>query len=364
MASVVIVHAAEDALPARALAEKLRAAQLTPVIEKYGADVREAARSAKIVIALWSPRSVGEASLIEDVEQIGGKVVQTSMQNAAPPPQFAGGRLFNLTGWRGEDDFRPWRELAEEVTARAGVGPLPEPARGGSAFFQPGRVAPASGAPAAAAAPRPATPQQARTAATPPPPRPAPPPRAERSAPPGEPEEKKSPLGLIAIVLIVLVALGGGGYWYMNQSQGSATASAWEDVAQNDASEIRAFLNGSPGEYRDEAEAALAELDQQTYDAAQEADSIEAFEAFLEEFPDSENAIAARGRIAELRANPPVDPNALPVEGELPPGETPPAAADPDLVPPGAVTPLPEPPPSDESGPVTLTPEPSAPATP
>lgn len=171
---------------------------------------------------------------------------------------------------------------------------------------------------------------------------------------------------MIAIVLIVLLALGGGGYWYMNQAPGSAGASAWEDVAQNDAGEIRAFLDGNPGEYRGEAEAALAELDQQTYDAAQEADSIEAFEAFLAEFPDSDNAIAARGRIAELRANPPVDPNALPVEGELPPGETAPAT-DPDLVPPNAVTPLPEPEPDAGQGPATLTPpapDPTAPATP
>jgi hypothetical protein len=360
MTSVVIVHAAEDALPARALAEKLRAAQLIPVIEKYGADVREAARSAKVVIALWSPRSVGEAGLIEDVDQIGGKVVQASMQNAAPPAQFAGGKLFNLTGWRGEDDFRPWRELAEEVTNRAGVSPLPEPARGGSAFFQPGRSGPIAGAPAATAAPRPTPPPQPRAAAPPPQ-------RAEaRSAPRADADEKKgSPIGIIAIVLIVLAAIGGGGYWYMNQTQDSATASAWEDVAQNDAGEIRAFLNGNPGEYRDEAQAALAELDQQTFDAAQEADSIEAFEVFLQEFPDSENAIAARGRIAELRANPPVDPDAQPAEGETSPTETTPA--DPDLVPPGAVTPLPEPEPSGDSGPATLTPptlDPTAPTTP
>lgn len=367
MATVVIVHAAEDALPARALAEKLRAAQLTPVIEKYGADAREAARGAKVAIALWSPRSVGEASLIEDVGQIGAKVIHASMQNASPPAQFSVARLFNLTGWRGEDDFRPWRELADEVTGRAGVPPLPEPMpAAGASFFQPGRAGAAAGAPAASAAPRPAPQAAPRAAAPPPPPRPAPTARAEpRSAPPGEPAEKKSPIGIIAIVLIVLLAIGGGAYWYMNQSQGAAGASAWEDVAQNDAAEIRAFLAGNPGEYRDEAEAALEQLDQQTYDAAQEADSIEAFEAFLSEFPDSQNAIAARGRIAELRANPPVDPNALP-EGELPPGETAPAT-DPDLVPPGSVTPLPEPEPDAGQGPATLTPpvpDPAAPATP
>ncbi len=360
MASVVIIHAAEDALPARALAEKLRAAKLTPVLEKYGPDARDAARGAKVAIALWSPRSIGSASLIGDVEAVRtrSKLVHARMQNSAPPNQFVADPSFDLTGWRGEDDFRPWRELAEDVARKAGVDPLPPPAaRTANSFFQPGRVnTSTAAAPAArgagqpqqrAQAPR-AAPQQARQA----------PSQPTRQPPPSAPiEETKSgnPMMLIIIGLLVVGALGAGGYWFMNQNQTSQSAAAWEEVAKNDVGAIRAFLGGSPGEFRDEAEQALAELDQQTFDAAQEADSIEAFEAFLADFPDSENAIAARGRIAELRAAPPE-----PVVEELPPVEA--APVDPDLVPPSAA---PDVAPDDGGGPATLSvPTEPAPTTP
>ena len=45
MPSVVIVHAAEDTPPARALAEKLRALGLTPVVDQNGSDAWRAAIS-------------------------------------------------------------------------------------------------------------------------------------------------------------------------------------------------------------------------------------------------------------------------------------------------------------------------------
>lgn len=343
MASVVIIHAAEDALPARALAEKLRAAKLTPVMEKYGAEVRDAARGAKVAIALWSPRSVGLENLVADVEAVRArsKVVHARMQNAPPPNQFGADPSFDLTGWRGEDDFRPWRELANDVTSKAGVAPLPQPApRAASTFFQPGRVNPD------AAAKRPKPPQQRAQA-----PRTGQQSPRARAAAPAEEKKAGGPMLLIIIAVLVVGALGAGGYWFMSQNQGSQAAVAWEEVAKNDSGAIRAFLEASPGEFRDAAEQALAELDQQTFDAAQEEDSIEAFEAFLAEFPDSENAIAARGRIAELRTQPPE-----PAEEELPPVEEVPL--DPDLVPPGT---------SPDGGPAALTPptEPApAPATP
>jgi hypothetical protein len=61
MATVVILHAAEDTLPARALAEKVRQAKLDVVLEKTGEEVREALKSGQVSIALWSPRSVEPA---------------------------------------------------------------------------------------------------------------------------------------------------------------------------------------------------------------------------------------------------------------------------------------------------------------
>jgi|CXWL01.1.fsa_nt_gi hypothetical protein len=358
MASVVIIHAAEDALPARALAEKLRAAKLTPVMEKYGSEVRDAARGAKVAIALWSPRSVGSESLVADVEAVRAKskIVHARMQNAPPPNQFNADASFDLTGWRGEDDFRPWRELAADVTTKAGVAPLPPPApRGTATFFQPGRAT-TDGAPAPAGGQRPAQNQQRqqapRAAAQQPQRQAAQPSRQQppqRSAPAAEEKKSGSPMAMILIGVLLLAGIGGGGYWYMTQNQGASNAaSAWEEVAKNDAGAIRAFLAASPGEFQDDAEQALSELEQQTFDAAQEADTIEAFEAFLAEFPESDNAIAARGRIAELRAQPPA-----PVEGE----ETPltmEVPVDPDLVPPTTATP-------ETGGPATLTPPPPAP---
>ncbi|MBN8608930.1 MAG: hypothetical protein J0L81_18595, partial [Caulobacterales bacterium] len=181
-------------------------------------------------------------------------------------------------------------------------------------------------------------------------PRPAPAPRPTSSAAP-EPEPKKGGGMVIALVAIVAVAvLGGGGYFFWSQQQGSqASATAWEEVEQNDAAAIRAFLEGNPGDMRDEAEAALAALDDRTYEAASDADTVEALQAFVDEFPNSEHAIAARGRIAELQTMP-----QTPVEGEVPVEDAPvEGAPDPDLVPPNATAP------DSGAGPAPLTPPPA-----
>src|SRR5690348_14042190 len=111
MATVAIIHAAEDALPARALAEKLRAAKLTVLLEKApGEEQRNAAKEAKVTIALWSPRSVSQPAIVEDANFARGKskVIHATMQNAAAPGSFGGDKIVNLTGWRGEDDFAAW----------------------------------------------------------------------------------------------------------------------------------------------------------------------------------------------------------------------------------------------------------------
>ena len=108
MASVAIIHAAEDALPARALAEKLRQAKLTVVLEKNaGEEQRNAAKDAKVTVVLWSPRSNGQQALIEDAQFAKGKskLLHACMQNAAAPDAFKNDKIINLTGWRVEDDF-------------------------------------------------------------------------------------------------------------------------------------------------------------------------------------------------------------------------------------------------------------------
>lgn len=367
MASVAIIHAAEDALPARALAEKLRQAKLTVILEKTGDELRSAVKDAKVTVALWSPRSTGQQPLIEDATFAKGKskVIHALMQNAAAPDAFRGEKaVVNLTGWRGEDDFPAWRELAKLVTDRAGVSSLPPPApKPASGFFQPGivREAQTAGAGAGASQARSAPQRQAA-----PPPRPqqaaprpaATPPRAPAAAPRvAEPAREKSGGGgrmvMIAIVTFIVVALvGGGGYYFWNQSQNAdATATAWQAVDQNSASALRDFIAGDPGDYLDDAQQALAQLEERSFEAASDTDTIEALEGFLNDFPESEHAVAARGRIAELQLaqpaaspdpNAPIDPNA--------PGATP----DPDLVPPGSTaTPAPGP---TTGGPAPITP--------
>ena len=369
MPSVVIIHAAEDTLPARALAEKLRLAQVQVVLEKSpGDELRNAVKGAPVTIALWSPRSVQNSELAEEVKFARGKsnVFHALMQSAPAPEQFRGDKAVNLTGWRGEDEFEPWRELAKLVTDKAGVAPLPPPApKPPSGFFQPGR--PNEGA--AAAQPAPAgrqqqqrAPQQRQQQAAPPqrsaPPRSAPP-HPQRSIPQPETEPKKGG-GMVliaAIVFIVVAGLGGGGYWYFTQNSAATTSAAWDAVERNDADALRDFLSGDPGEYRQEAQQALADLEERTFESASDTDTIEAFEAFLNDFPDSQHATRARGRIAELRT---LQPAETPVTTEVPLAPE----VDPDLLPPGSVTPTPEPAaPDTTGGPQQITP-PSEEATP
>jgi hypothetical protein len=368
MPSVAIIHAAEDALPARALAEKLRQAKLTVVLEKpAGEEQRNAVKDAKVTVALWSPRSNAQQPLIDDAVFAKGKskLLHVCMQNAPAPDAFRSDKIVNLTGWRGEDEFPAWRELAKLVTERAGVAALPPPApRPPSGFFQPGVVREAqpagAGAPARNAPPRQSAPPAQRTQTAPPPrptaPRPqAPPPRI------AEPAREESGGGgrmvMIAIVTFIVVALvGGGGYFFWNQSQNAdATASAWEAVDSSNADAIRAFLDADPGEYRDEAQQALAELEERSYEAASDADTIDALEAFVNDFPESEHALAARGRIAELQslqpAATPADPNA-PLDPNAPPPDL--VTPNPDLVPPGSTTPPPAA--ATTGGPAPITP--------
>lgn len=367
MATVAIIHAAEDALPARALAEKLRQAKLTVVLEKQlGDELRSAVKDSKVTLALWSPRSIGQQPLVDDAVFARGKskLVHVVMQNASAPSQFSNDSIVNLTGWRGEDDFAAWRDLAKLVTDKAGVAPLPPPApRSPSPFFTPGAVNPQAEAAAAArhtgrvpggstnalpgantrqlqprqTAPRPQQSQQ--RAPQSPPPRPA-------AAQSSEPKKGGGAGLMIGIAAVVVLGLAGGGYYFYNQSQtASSTSAAWESVAQNDADALRAFISGDPGDFRDEAESALAALEDRSFEAASDSDTIEALENFLNDFPDSQHAITARGRIAELQTLEPA--GETPLEAVLPPEASSP---DPDLVPPNAT--------GSEAGPSSLTPPP------
>src|SRR5690606_12456396 len=134
--------------------------------------------------------------------------------------------------------------------------------------------------------------------------------------------------------------------------QGSQGAAAWEQVERRDPEALRAFIETATGDARTEAQAALGALENNAYQEARAANTIEALQAFLADFPDSEHSIAARGRIAELESLSPA-----PVEGEAPASELTPldpnlTTTDPDLLPPTATAPEP----STGPAPVPLTP--------
>jgi hypothetical protein len=330
MATALIIHAPEDALPARALAEKLRTAKLTVVLEKAaGDDVRDAVKGAQVTIALWSPRSIGNAAISEDVAFARGKskLVHAQMQNAQTPQQFSADKSVNLTGWRGEDEFPPWRELAKLVTDRAGVAPLPPPTpRPPSGFFTPGRVDPSAVATADANLGK-AQPASRGGAARQSPPKQTPP---QRQAPPSQPRQTATQrsaapanapsydapkrgggMGLIiGIVALVVIAGGAGaGYmWWQGQQASHASATALDQIDPNDPAALRAFVASHSGDAKTRAQTALNVLEERSYEAAKDADTVEALQAFLKDFPQSpqsQRALEVNGRIAELQANPP-----------------------------------------------------------
>jgi hypothetical protein len=369
MASVVIIHAKEDALPARALSEKLRAAGFAPLTEQSGKEsFHQAIRDAAVVVALWSPRSVIEPDLVDDAvfAQDIGPVLHARMQNAPNPAPFANEDSIDLTGWRGEDDFATWRTLLKTVAQRAGV---PEPvvqARSASPFFQPGpatapapaqRSAAVHTMPARAATPRQTPAHLAAEALS-----------EERLAPirplsevsrsdyarpdfreseSREPREPKSSggggkLALIgSVTFLVVAAVGLGGYFAYDRFQaGQSADAAWSQLDARDPSDLQTFLERHDGSsHASEARRRLNALDQEAYGHARSADTIEAFQRYLSDFPESENALAARGRIAELRQMPTpaaelapaIDPvTGLPIDPTAPPPSN-----NPDLLPPG-----------------------------
>jgi len=78
----------------------------------------------------------------------------------------------------------------------------------------------------------------------------------------------------------------------------------WEAARQADSiAAYEEFLEQHPdGEYTDTARERIAGLRQQeAWDSARDADSVEAYQAFLDEHPDSEQAAQADARISDLK---------------------------------------------------------------
>jgi len=117
-----------------------------------------------------------------------------------------------------------------------------------------------------------------------------------------EPARRGLPLAaMIALAAVVVGGLGFGGVYFWRQMQNERSErAAWEAVPA-DSSAIRRFLAADPGEYRDEAQDALAQLEAQRSRQANEANTVEALQQYLGEFPDGVHSLAARGRLAELQ---------------------------------------------------------------
>jgi hypothetical protein len=119
-----------------------------------------------------------------------------------------------------------------------------------------------------------------------------------------EPPRRTMPIAMvIALAAILIGGLGLGGVFAWRELQDRSGARAtWASVAKDDPAEIRGFLAGDPGSYRDEALDTLAQLEAQRSREANAANTVEALEQFLADFPDGVHSLAARGRLAELQA--------------------------------------------------------------
>ena len=176
-------------------------------------------------------------------------------------------------------------------------------------------------------------------------------------------------MGLILGIVALVVVLGGGavGYmWWQGQNASHASAAAFEQIDRNDPTALRAFIAANSGAAKSQAEGALTELEERSFEAASDADTIEALQGFLRDFPQSSHALAARGRIAELQANPDQGADTTtttsadqPETGEVAPGGATTATTPTTPAPAGAPVQL-----SPQSEPSTSTEPPSAPTTP
>ncbi|MGE0045277.1 MAG: toll/interleukin-1 receptor domain-containing protein [Hyphomonadaceae bacterium] len=369
MAGVVILHAQEDGAPAHALAAKLRALGFETVTDAPpGPGLRRAIDNSEAVVALWSPRSapradlVGEAAYARDL----GVLIHARMQNMPAPAQFSADPTIDLTGWRGEDSFPGWRNLQAAVE---GVVQANDPV-----FGAPERAPPRTPAPPPARQPAYRAPAYEEDAYREPayeePSYRDPAPRAPAYEPPPHyaPQAQENGgggglrLALIGIVTFLVVAgVGIGGYSFIQGGQSNAAAeAAWNALDKSDPRALREFLDGdNVGRFERPAEIALEGLEVEAYRTAREADTVEALEGFLENFPESRHGTLVRGRIAELRQGT-LDTVAAPVEPELQPVTPADMAPIPDMSVP--VEPAPDSPaldgqsPPDAGGPVILTP--------
>ncbi|MBI3438687.1 MAG: hypothetical protein HY054_08590 [Proteobacteria bacterium] len=186
-------------------------------------------------------------------------------------------------------------ELARMKLERMGVDPLPAP----SPRQEPSAVSPE---PASAAQhelenhQRPAVAAEMSHAFD------APPPfaRSEDYAFDDAPTRKGPPIALIGAGLAVCV-IGAAGFFWWQQTE--TERHSWEAVSHTDSAALRSYLSEhGAGPYANDARAALAQLEEQRFNAARASSDAYAMQAFLDEFPTSAHAQDARTLIGQVQA--------------------------------------------------------------
>lgn len=269
MTDIFISYAHEDQAFVRRLVSALEAEGLSvwwdhtiPPGQSWDSFIARGIEEARCCIVLWSKHSVAsdwvkeEATLAKEAD----KLLPAQIDDCLPPIGFRRIQAAQLKGWNGRADDAQWTMLVREARS------IVTRTSGGTVASGPNAHPPYVPSPAA----------------------------------------KKMPWAIVGGLALVIAFVGGGGYYFWAHSQSAnAAASAWQSVDQNNAYALREFIAGNPDDYLEDAQQALAELEERVYEAASDADTIEALESFLSDFPESNHALAARGRIAELRSGQP-----------------------------------------------------------
>lgn len=110
-------------------------------------------------------------------------------------------------------------------------------------------------------------------------------------------------LAIIGVTTFLVVAgVGIGGYSMIQTGRTTAAAEdAWAALDKTDPLALRAFIDGTPGKYRQPAEAALEGLEIDHLGRARETDTIQAYQSFLASFPETRHSAEISGRMAMLR---------------------------------------------------------------
>lgn len=215
--------------------------------------IRGKLTAARVVVVLWSKRSIASSNVRHEamIARDANKLLPVLIETLAPsdfPMGLYMVQALNLTNWNGDARADVAQRLLAELNAR---NASPQPLGQGST--------------------------------------PAPPPNNAVA------------ITIGITVAVALIALAVFGQRPDAASHDTADAAAWAQLDKTDPAALRSFQAGAEGDFRDQAEQVLAQLEESHFALAQEADSIEAFEAFLTDFPGSSHTNAARGRIVELR---------------------------------------------------------------